>query len=152
MDCGNILGFWWTVRFDLYLQVKVQFFPENIDFQIIVYWMRSTVHSADKNSLITFAIWMDCLVYCELTLVSCWVTLGVFRETFRPILGHFWSPVGDFFWFVGVSETGLKFDHFCRTPRRHLRTCGAPSWDSLWGHFCDFFVIWGSKVAVQVPG
>ena len=27
-----------------------------------------------------------------------------------------------------------------------------PSWDPLWGNFCDFSVIWGSKVAVQVPG
>ena len=26
-----------------------------------------------------------------------------------------------------------------------------PSWDPLWGHLGDFFILWGSKVAVWVP-
>ena len=48
-DRGNILGFRWKVRFDLYLPVKV-IFSENTDFQVIVYLIRSIVRSADKNS------------------------------------------------------------------------------------------------------
>ena len=44
-------------------------------------------------------------------------------DGFRWVFSDFWLPLGHFFWFLRVLETGLKFDDFSRIP------WGDPSWE-----------------------
>ena len=81
---------------------------------------------------------MDHFLYPQLLFCRRWGSIFGTWDTILVILGSRGTPNGhlgvqiwiliDFGWIFG------------------------PSWDPLWGNFCDFFVIWDSKVAVQVPG
>ena len=78
--------------------------------------------------------------------------LGAQTSHFGGLEAPFWHPGGPFrrSW----SPLGHLAGHLGR-PSGNLVDFGAfggTSGDPLWGNFGDFFVIWASNVAVQVPG
>ncbi len=68
--------------------------------------------------------------------------------------GVFWYP-GTQVWSGGTPQDTLWSRSGQRDEKGGTKKQGGSwtlSWDPLWDHFDDFFVIWDTKVTVLVPG